>query len=319
MKKIILLSTLGLLFVSSHGVQAAQVSCLSLAAVNMQYRSTDASSGNQVSLLQNFLFQSGYLNQPATGYFGLLTQAAVKKYQSEHSLPSTGYVGPLTRASIYNLSCSTITSVVGATPYGVSTMRANNFTSLKVTFPAGGEQFTAGQRVPISFTSATAGKYQIDLTKANSAVAGLEEFTLNEATSSVTILRFIGTANAPGNDYRMRVTNMNTGAQASSQAFTIGSSNPNAAAPRIASVLSPQNRNIDIVITGDLDNIEAIYIGKFIFQRNISFTQADRSSLRLSISGINIPAGTYPLYVTTLDYNNKATNSNSVDVIIPAY
>lgn len=35
-----------------------------------------------------------------TSYFGTLTRAAVKKYQTAHNIPSTGYVGVLTRASL---------------------------------------------------------------------------------------------------------------------------------------------------------------------------------------------------------------------------
>lgn len=38
-----------------------------------------------------------------TTYFGSLTFAAVKKYQTLNSIPSTGYVGPLTRAALTKL------------------------------------------------------------------------------------------------------------------------------------------------------------------------------------------------------------------------
>jgi len=35
-----------------------------------------------------------------TEYFGILTIAAVKKYQALHNIPETGFVGPLTRAAL---------------------------------------------------------------------------------------------------------------------------------------------------------------------------------------------------------------------------
>ena len=35
-----------------------------------------------------------------TGYFGLITEGAVKEYQLANDIPPTGYVGPLTRASL---------------------------------------------------------------------------------------------------------------------------------------------------------------------------------------------------------------------------
>ncbi len=37
---------------------------------------------------------------PATGYFGKITLAAVKAYQTANKIPSTGFVGPMTRAAL---------------------------------------------------------------------------------------------------------------------------------------------------------------------------------------------------------------------------
>jgi hypothetical protein len=56
------------------------------------------STGTQVTNLQNYLIQKGFLSGAATGYFGTLTQAAVKKYQTAHGISAVGYVGPGTRA-----------------------------------------------------------------------------------------------------------------------------------------------------------------------------------------------------------------------------
>lgn len=57
--------------------------------------------GNDVIELQKVLIALGYLQIPApTGYFGPLTQAAVKLYQAAHGIITTGYVGPLTRAAL---------------------------------------------------------------------------------------------------------------------------------------------------------------------------------------------------------------------------
>jgi peptidoglycan hydrolase-like protein with peptidoglycan-binding domain len=35
-----------------------------------------------------------------TGYFGWITEEAVKKFQARYGIPSTGYVGSLTRAKL---------------------------------------------------------------------------------------------------------------------------------------------------------------------------------------------------------------------------
>lgn len=56
--------------------------------------------GEDVKQLQNILIVDGYLNAQPTGFFGPLTAAAVKMYQSKHGLPVTGTVGPLTRKSL---------------------------------------------------------------------------------------------------------------------------------------------------------------------------------------------------------------------------
>jgi len=75
---------------------------------NLRYQSNDASTSYEVSKLQSFLQTKGYLNSEPTGYFGNLTLAAVKSYQSSVGLDQTGYVGPLTRAKIKAASCNVV-------------------------------------------------------------------------------------------------------------------------------------------------------------------------------------------------------------------
>ncbi len=74
---------------------------------NLRFRySNDYNSNYEVSKLQGFLQDKSYLNSEPTGYFGLLTQNAVKSYQTAKGLASTGYVGSFTRAEIQKDSCS---------------------------------------------------------------------------------------------------------------------------------------------------------------------------------------------------------------------
>jgi len=55
--------------------------------------------GEDVKLLQQILVQRGLLTANAvTGYFGKLTQAAVKDLQWQNNIISTGFFGPVTRA-----------------------------------------------------------------------------------------------------------------------------------------------------------------------------------------------------------------------------
>ncbi|MES2315072.1 MAG: peptidoglycan-binding domain-containing protein [Patescibacteria group bacterium] len=61
---------------------------------------TVGSRGDDVSDLQGFLGEQGYLAMPVGvpfGYFGSLTQSALKNYQASIGVSSTGYYGPITR------------------------------------------------------------------------------------------------------------------------------------------------------------------------------------------------------------------------------
>jgi hypothetical protein len=56
------------------------------------------STGNEVTELQRRLTAEGVYSGPITGYYGPLTESAVKKYQSAHGIDPAGYIGPNTRA-----------------------------------------------------------------------------------------------------------------------------------------------------------------------------------------------------------------------------
>lgn len=53
--------------------------------------------GSDVTKLQKYLAKIGVYKGPITGYFGALTEAAVKKYQKINGLEQVGLVGPQTR------------------------------------------------------------------------------------------------------------------------------------------------------------------------------------------------------------------------------
>jgi len=73
---------------------------------DLRLASKDSLTNGQVSDLQLFLQSKGYLNSDPTGYFGLLTQGAVIKYQNAKSiLPAYGFVGSITRGKINSESC----------------------------------------------------------------------------------------------------------------------------------------------------------------------------------------------------------------------
>jgi len=58
------------------------------------------SRGEDVTLLQQYLLSKGFLSVNATGYFGALTQEAVKAFQKANTIEQVGIVGPKTRAKM---------------------------------------------------------------------------------------------------------------------------------------------------------------------------------------------------------------------------
>ena len=98
-------------------------SCISIVN-NLRYKTNDAKTDGEVSVLQDFLQAGGYLNSNPVGYFGLMTTAAVKKFQSANNISATGYVGPITREKIKAQSCAGQTTVNAGdtTGHGQSTV-----------------------------------------------------------------------------------------------------------------------------------------------------------------------------------------------------
>lgn len=132
MKRILLIMSLATLFLP--GLVSAQeqkiatevshptvyASCVNLKK-NMNYRTRDAGTSGEVSILQKFLKTKGYLDSESTGFFGSATLSAVKKFQSASNIWSTGFVGPLTRAGIKASSCLSVVVAPDAPTSATST------------------------------------------------------------------------------------------------------------------------------------------------------------------------------------------------------
>lgn len=97
-----------LTFIGITVISAALVSSLSVSAANYTQITSQLDVGMQnqnVTNLQIFLAAnpSIYPEGKVTGYYGSLTEAAVRRFQSQYGLQIVGRVGPLTMVKINNL------------------------------------------------------------------------------------------------------------------------------------------------------------------------------------------------------------------------
>lgn len=98
-------------------VQApVQPQVLGASAYNFTTSLTIGSHGEAVTQLQQFLTNNGFYTGPITGYFGGLTEAAVKALQAKNGItPVSGFVGPKTLALLNKGTAPSTPEVVSAT------------------------------------------------------------------------------------------------------------------------------------------------------------------------------------------------------------
>ena len=91
------------------------------------YHNTDSATNGEVSRLQQFLHDEGYLMPTPTGYFGAKTLSAVIKFQRNFSSNPNGLVGPTTRAKIKATSCSPTNTETSSAPAEISSVTVNTY------------------------------------------------------------------------------------------------------------------------------------------------------------------------------------------------
>lgn len=98
---------------SSGGTEAiitGRFVCLNL-STNLQRGSSDTATYGEVSKLQNFLKTVGYFSANVTGFFGSVTEEAVKKFQIENGIITQASTAPIvvgqtTREKIKQITCN---------------------------------------------------------------------------------------------------------------------------------------------------------------------------------------------------------------------
>jgi hypothetical protein len=106
---------------ASTSATTPQGQVLGASAFNFTMTLSLGSQNGDVTALQNFLTEQGLYTGPITGYFGPLTQAAVKAFQQKYGISATGLVGPLTRAELNSINGG---RVLGANTTGADALRA---------------------------------------------------------------------------------------------------------------------------------------------------------------------------------------------------
>jgi len=88
-------------------VDISDTSSCTVLTKGMSLGSRDSRTNGEVTDLQAFLQQRGYLAVDPTGYFGLMTSRAVQTFQKANGITPNAQVGPITRGKIKALSCQT--------------------------------------------------------------------------------------------------------------------------------------------------------------------------------------------------------------------
>lgn len=97
-------------FLSTALTASAQVTCTQL-SYTLSLGSSDRTTANEVSKLQQFLKGKGYFSDGITGYFGPATQQAVRAWQNKENFyesAGAGTIGATSRARISE-SCNLVT------------------------------------------------------------------------------------------------------------------------------------------------------------------------------------------------------------------
>jgi peptidoglycan hydrolase-like protein with peptidoglycan-binding domain len=171
--KKVVFSTLFLSFVFLFGIKVASAD-----SININLR--QGSHSGEVSKLQQFLIDEGYLTTAVTGTFGPKTALAVRAFQRDNGISQTGAIGPLTRGRINGPDFLGFCN-------GVTTPK------IKVKKPNGGETYTVGGQINVKWRTCNApANYNVLVTLLNSVdnVSGVRltsPYTPNDKKESFVI------------------------------------------------------------------------------------------------------------------------------------
>jgi len=162
---------------------------------------TDLSQGMTSADVKNLQIKLGVT--PTSGYFGPITLAAVKTFQTAHGVINTGYVGPLTRAQLNTLYCTPTTTTTIATGYPAGCTSAVGFSTTTGLSCAGTVSYPAGCTSAVGFSSTTG----LSCATPVAATEGTLTITQNPIPGSGTVIVYGGNVQKEISAYKIKATN----------------------------------------------------------------------------------------------------------------
>jgi hypothetical protein len=285
---------------------------------NLRYGSRDT-SGDDVSVLQDFLNTKGYLNSQPTGFFGHMTFAAVQAFQSANAISPTGFVGVLTRAKIKSIDCNgSVSSSVPTIPtnpvtYTPPVPGSPTQSSVTVISPKQGDTFTVGNLIPITWGGSWSGNDTFRIQwgqpigygeKGGSIVTSLTQAQAGCAGYGKGVCGYSWTPTAPTGQGRDQVTVFINGSNDSgvSGSFSVAS------APSPAGIVVNMPRGSDTLSLGNTYTIQ------WNGQSGTSYTLLleDQNGSGKGTIGTNIYGSSYAWSVGAVSMESDRGNINQV-------
>jgi hypothetical protein len=160
---------------------------------------TDLQQGMTSDNVKNLQIKLGVT--PTSGYFGPITLAAVKTFQTAHGIINTGYVGTLTRGALNALYCTPVVS------YPAGCTSAVGFSTTTGLSCSGVVTYPAGCTSAVGFSSTTglscAGTTTTTVVAATEGTLTVTQYTI---PASATVTVYGGGTNKEVSAYKMKAT-----------------------------------------------------------------------------------------------------------------
>lgn len=175
--------------------------------------------------------------------------------------------------------------------------------SVTVTAPSSGDVFASGSNTTVSWTSTTSGNMKIDLYKGTTLVANLLNSTSDDGSQAVTLPNI----NTTASNYKIRVTNISSGINDTSQNFTIAAAQQFQITSPSAGAVIGSGTTTQVVWSSDYTGTVRIELYKGgVFQEILVVSTTDDG-----VQSITLPAN---ISSTASDYSLKLINKEDSSI-----